>query len=501
MARGRAMACALLVLGACRDAPETSRWPMQRAEGALALQVRHPLPGDVATASGRDYVMGSVGNGDASLTVDGAPVHVEPNGAFLAWVRVPPRGYDIVARLRGDSARAMVQVGAGAPADSMPAGPASPNAPVRGSVAVITPAGQAPVGQVPARLEDAGDYAWFLLPGTRGEVVESRGRARRVRLSPALSVWVDAQFLRATTPRRSAAPVPSSVQAVVLSGETDVMVPAAEPLPYEVRERDGGLDFHVSNLRARDGVFTLPAASYVARVNAGNADGTTTRVQVDLRGPVYGYDVTWRRGAMVLRVRHPPFVDAVRPLAGLAVVVDAGHPPGGAVGPTGLAEPAVTLDVARRLAAILGERGARVMMTRTDTGAVSLDDRVARALAANGNAFVSIHADAVASGADPSRDVGTAVFAYHPLAMPLAATVRLTLAEQLALPDRGVRRGDYAVVRNSWMPAVLCEGATLTVPRQEAALADSSFRAAYALGIANGIELYFRQLRIHTAPR
>ena len=52
------------------------------------------------------------------------------------------------------------------------------------------------------------------------------------------------------------------------------------------------------------------------------------------------------------------------------------------------------------------------------------------------------------------------------------------------------------MIRSTWLPAILCEGATLTIPAQEAALADSTFREAYALGIANGVAIYFRQLRL-----
>ena len=44
------------------------------------------------------------------------------------------------------------------------------------------------------------------------------------------------------------------------------------------------------------------------------------------------------------------------------------------------------------------------------------------------------------------------------------------------------------------MPAVLCEGAFIMMPEQEAALRTPQFQQAYARGIADGLESYFRSL-------
>jgi N-acetylmuramoyl-L-alanine amidase len=56
----------------------------------------------------------------------------------------------------------------------------------------------------------------------------------------------------------------------------------------------------------------------------------------------------------------------------------------------------------------------------------------------------------------------------------------------------GINYDNLAVVRQSWMPAILCEGAFLIVPEQEAALRDESFQKRYAAGIVDGLEEYFR---------
>ncbi len=95
------------------------------------------------------------------------------------------------------------------------------------------------------------------------------------------------------------------------------------------------------------------------------------------------------RRALVLRVRRIPHIDARRPLAGLTIAVDAGHPPGGATGATGLTEADAVLPVAKKLAAMLQERGATVVMTRTTRDAVGLTDRPVMARRANAHARLS----------------------------------------------------------------------------------------------------------------
>jgi N-acetylmuramoyl-L-alanine amidase len=78
------------------------------------------------------------------------------------------------------------------------------------------------------------------------------------------------------------------------------------------------------------------------------------------------------------------------------VVLDAGHggEDHGARGARGLVEKELVLDVGRRVASLLRERGLRVVMTRDDDRFVPLEERFAIANDARGDLFVSIHANA-----------------------------------------------------------------------------------------------------------
>jgi N-acetylmuramoyl-L-alanine amidase len=64
----------------------------------------------------------------------------------------------------------------------------------------------------------------------------------------------------------------------------------------------------------------------------------------------------------------------------------------------------------------------------------------------------------------------------------------------MGLRNLGVIFDNLAVLRPTWMPAVLCEGAFLMLPQHEAALRTPEFQDRYARGIADGLEQYFRTL-------
>jgi N-acetylmuramoyl-L-alanine amidase len=54
--------------------------------GRLAVRVMYPASNTVVHARDSTFLFGSVGTGDARLTIDGSPVPVQPNGAWLAWL-------------------------------------------------------------------------------------------------------------------------------------------------------------------------------------------------------------------------------------------------------------------------------------------------------------------------------------------------------------------------------------------------------------------------------
>jgi N-acetylmuramoyl-L-alanine amidase len=83
--------------------------PIPLVTGALKPIVVYPTANSMVEARDSNFIFGSVGNGKAQLWINGAPVAVAPNGAFLAWLPVPPAEsprYELLAVAGPDTVRA-----------------------------------------------------------------------------------------------------------------------------------------------------------------------------------------------------------------------------------------------------------------------------------------------------------------------------------------------------------------------------------------------------------
>src|SRR5512138_1044569 len=81
--------------------------PVPEARGPLALRVTYPPPDAVLQVRDSSFLFGTAGSGDAVVTLNGQPARVWPNGAWLAYVALPPDSVmpmHIVARSATDSA-------------------------------------------------------------------------------------------------------------------------------------------------------------------------------------------------------------------------------------------------------------------------------------------------------------------------------------------------------------------------------------------------------------
>jgi len=77
-------------LGQLVPAPHPLPLPaIQSVDGPLVLTVVYPPAGAVVGARDSCFLFGATGSGAARLTINGAPVEVAPDGAFLAWLPLP----------------------------------------------------------------------------------------------------------------------------------------------------------------------------------------------------------------------------------------------------------------------------------------------------------------------------------------------------------------------------------------------------------------------------
>jgi N-acetylmuramoyl-L-alanine amidase len=341
-----------------------------------------------------------------------------------------------------------------------------------------------------------GTYHWFFPNGTLAAVSGRHGSQVRLALSRTASAWVDVSSLAATLPE--ATPPPRATLALVrLFPERDAVVARlrlGQRVPFRVDEDERSVTVRLySTQMDLDWVQYGGTDPFVARVTWAQPTDDEGTVTFALARPVFGWRARWEGTDLVLALRRPPVVNATRPLRGRVIAVDPGHPPAGATGPTGLREAEANLAVAQRLRRLLEAAGARVVMTRTTDSPLGLYERSNLAEAAGAEVLVSIHNNAFPDGVNPWENNGTSTYYYHPRSARLAMLVQQRMVARMGLRDLGVGRGDLALVRPSWMPAVLTEGAFLMIPEQEYALRTLAFQERYARAIVEGIEAWLRE--------
>jgi len=561
--------------------------PVPLVEGPLSPRVVFPEPNQALSVRDSNFIFGSIGNGHATLTINGTPVTVAPNGAFLAFLPVPPpeaARYELVARNGPDSARLVVPV-------RVP--PARPDLSLSGRLVVdsssVSPRGSLPVlrddepvrvsvrapnnaaawvvagGQYfplvstasnsfatdvsmaalraggtlyvarggdtvrftlarpsprdvqrpqyvmlgdPAAQSDTdatiigrstpgGTYKWLFVPGTIVQETGRNGDNIRVRLDSQLEVWVDSTSVRALpvgypSPRR----IVGAMSLVPTPEWVDIVIPVSSPPPYLLEQDLDRLTLTLYGTQATPDIIKFHQNDSLVRVLNWIPEQTDrVRLSMELSQPPYGYLVLFEPGrGFILRLRRAPRVSLAHPLEGLTITVDPGHPPGGASGPTGLTEAAGVLPIAMRLKRMLEERGARVVMTRTDMNPVDLHFRSVIARRANAHALISIHLNAFGDGTNPFPNAGTSTLFFHPQTEPLARLVQAGMMREMGLRDLGIHYQNIAIGRTTWMPSLICEGAFLMVPEQENAVKVPDFQERYARGVADGVEAYFRLL-------
>lgn len=169
------------------------------------------------------------------------------------------------------------------------------------------------------------------------------------------------------------------------------------------------------------------------------------------------------------------------------IVIDPGHGGNdpGAIGPNGIKEKDVALAIAKKVAALLKSAGIDAQLTRDNDVFVELSARAAKANTAKANYFVSIHCNSATS----SQAHGTETYCYAKggEGEKLAAAVQKHLIQELKLTDRGVKTANYAVLRETKMPAILTEVAFISNPQEEALLRNELFQNLAAKAIAEGI--------------
>ncbi|MBA1438262.1 MAG: N-acetylmuramoyl-L-alanine amidase [Epsilonproteobacteria bacterium] len=218
------------------------------------------------------------------------------------------------------------------------------------------------------------------------------------------------------------------------------------------------------------------------------------------------------------------------------IVIDAGHggKDPGAIGYRRYREKVVVLQIAKELQKILRSRGYHVYMTRKNDKFIKLRNRTRFANRKKADLFISIHANAVGkknakkahglecyfldksrssrakkvAAQENSADMSEMdyygkqsflttlnshnIVASNKLAIDLQRSTLASLRKKYKVKDGGVRPAPFWVLVGAQMPAVLVEVGFITHPTEARRLVNRNYQKQMALGLANGVERYFR---------
>ncbi len=361
-------------------------------------------------------------------------------------------------------------------------------------------------------------YSAFLLPNPYRMVIDIQGAAE-----PAKTETAKLEGPRAESPK--AEPTKSEPT------KTEPAKVAAEKTPAESRSKSATPPpVEVEKARGKSGEETAskPAVKSAERgEDVPATKGPTTK-------PVY--EAAKRPNlSSPARDGHRSLTRALG-LKIARIVIDPGHGghDTGTIGPSGLMEKDLVLDVAQRLGAMIEERlGSEVVFTRNDDTFIPLESRTAIANQKRADLFISVHAN---SSRDPrARGIETYYLSFTTSQDALEVAARenavseksvhelqdlvrkITLFEKVdeskefaaevqkslhagmsrnnaGLRNRGVKKAPFVVLIGANMPSVLAEISFVSNPSDERQLKKPEYRQRVADSLFRGIQRYANSL-------
>jgi N-acetylmuramoyl-L-alanine amidase len=175
----------------------------------------------------------------------------------------------------------------------------------------------------------------------------------------------------------------------------------------------------------------------------------------------------------------------------MKIMIDAGHGPetAGKRSPDGLLrEFSFNSAVANLVKQYLVEEGVTIFFAHDERKDVSLSERTNYANRMNVDAFISIHANAYGAGWNHANGIETYVYpSASKESRVLASLVQASLITACNRTDRGVKMANFAVLRETRMPAILIECGFMTNREETALLLKKAYRKQCAKAISFAI--------------
>lgn len=319
----------------------------------------------------------------------------------------------------------------------------------------------------------------------------------RVRLTSTLSAWIPQNLTRRDTI------VKPPIQYLTTSWRTwgddrfdYISIPLTERLPYRSWQEMNPSRIVVDIFGATTNtnwITQFKSATEIKNVDYEQLADEHLRVTIQLtHGQHWGYRIGYEGRRLVIRVKHQP--EKLK-LSGLTVAIDAGHG-GSNLGARGLRskqwEKDLNLSIALHLKKELEDKGARVLMTRTNDTLFNNTDRIVHFRALQPDLLISIHNNAAG---DTTKTRGTSTYYKHIGYRPLSQAVLERLLEMGLVEYGNIGRFNFALNSPIEYPNILVEGAFMSHPEDEALLTDDDFRKKMAKQIRKGVEDWLKVIK------
>lgn len=257
---------------------------------------------------------------------------------------------------------------------------------------------------------------------------------------------------------------------------TDIIFGVAENVPVDAKCKDGVFTVMLFNTPSEGVVgLTLEKNPIFSTVKSTyDADRKIAVYTFDLINAdnFYGFELAYENGNIIIRVKNPmKKADGDKPLAGLDIIVDAGH--GGTdtgslgfLGTKGKNEKDLNLEITLSLKEKLIALGANVIMIRETDETVDIYSRMDTLNKINPDLCISVHHDSLVDTRDLSLVRGLTGLYCNDAGRLLTKNISSSVSKTLNRLERTPRYQSLAMLRNHKFPAALIEMSFISNPTE-----------------------------------
>jgi N-acetylmuramoyl-L-alanine amidase len=336
----------------------------------------------------------------------------------------------------------------------------------------------------------------FISSGVRMKINGKFGDQYRVELSPSMTAYLPEEY---ATLLPSDTPMPRALSgSISITGndtEDNVSIGMGQKLAYTTEQliHPAAIVVNIYGATSNTNWIThMTSATNIEQVTCRQAGTEQLQVTIYLKDQQHwGYDAAYEGSSLKLKVRKAPVIaDTAKPLAGMTIVIDAGHGGNnnGALSSTGALEKDMNLSLAQHLRDVLNGKGVHTVMTRDTDANIPMGVRADSIISSNAQILVSIHNNSIGETSDAGTVKGTSTYWRYPGFKTLADILYGKMLET-GLSEYG-KTGNFNFSLNAptQLVNVLVEGAFMSNPDDEQKLLDDNFRMLVAQKIAAGLE-------------